>query len=165
MVPPQSLAEAASMWQCWDQRCRRVGDIHLWNKAGDSISVPRTRGFIWGIHMLDPPDGPCSLVWGESQRWDISPDLLHLLGALSAFYFPASSLRTRCILIVFLPPGSECWDHSRHRRLILEVSGQALLFSFKVYRNNCSEGAFIYVSTVIGFSNAMSQPPQPSERL
>lgn len=91
--------------------------------------------------------------------------MLRLMSALSAFYFPASSFRTRCILIVFLPPGSECWDHSRHRRLILEVSGQALLFSFKVYRNNCSEGAFIHVSAVIGFSNAMSQPPQPSESL
>lgn len=158
MVPPLSLAQAASIWRGWDQRCRPVGDIHLWNKAGDSIGVPRMRGFFWEINMLDPLDGTCRLVWGESQHWGIFPDQ-------SAFYIPASSLRTRCILIVFLPPGSECWDHSRHRRLILEVSGQAVLFSSKVCRNNCSEGAFIYVSSVIGFSNAMSQPPQPSGRL
>lgn len=102
------------------------------------------------IDMLEPLDSTCRL---ESEvnvnAGTFSQICCNLMSAVSAFYFLASSLRTRCIL-VFLPPGSECWDYSRHRPLILGMSGQVLLFPFKVCRKNCPEGVFIYVSTVIG---------------
>lgn len=41
-------------------------------------------------------------VAAQSHRWDVFPDLLRLTSALSAFYFLARSLRTRCVLIVAL---------------------------------------------------------------
>lgn len=111
---------------------------------------------------------PAGGVCRKSHRWDVFPDLLRLMSALSAFNFLGRSLRTRCVLIV-----APCFYLQGQNVVITHViavsslkrQSKCCFFPSRCAGKTAEKANLFYVSAVSGFRFAMSQPEQPSERL